>query len=192
VHIPVTVKHRAGWDERHLNAPEFSCALAEAGAAMITVHGRTRAQGFSGKADLEVIRRVRQALPARIPVIGNGDVVDLDGYRRMRDVTGCDGVMIGRGALGNPWIFRSIGAILAGRSDPGAPSQEERRRRFHRHVELILQLRGPRRHVTEVRKACAWYSRNQANGASFRDLVFKTKDLGVLLDAARTYFAGLR
>ncbi len=191
-HIPVTVKHRAGWDERHLNAPEFASALVEAGAAMITVHGRTRAQGFSGQADLEVIRRVRQALPSTIPVVGNGDVVDLDGYRRMRDVTGCDGVMIGRGALGNPWFFRSLRALLGGERDPGAPSLEERRQAFRRHVTLIGNLAQPKRHVTEVRKACAWYSRNQANGAAFRNAVFKTKDLPVLLEAAHTYFDGLR
>jgi len=191
-HIPVTVKHRAGWDERNLNAPEFASALVEAGAAMITVHGRTRAQGFSGQADLEVIRRVRQALPTTIPVIGNGDVVDLDGYQRMRDVTGCDGVMIGRGALGNPWFFRSLRALLRGERDPGAPSLEERRQAFRRHVTLIGSLAQPKRHVTEVRKACAWYSRNQANGAAFRNAVFKTKDLSVLLEAAHTYFDGLR
>src|SRR5262245_26162238 len=87
--VPVTVKHRAGWDQLHRNAPEFACALVEAGAAMITVHGRTRTQGFSGKSDLEVIRLVRDAVPAAVPVIGNGDVVDVDGYRRMRGDTGC-------------------------------------------------------------------------------------------------------
>src|SRR5215467_6344484 len=120
-HIPVTVKHRAGWDERHLNAPEFACALVEAGAAMITVHGRTRTQGFSGKSSIEIIQRVRAAVPKNIPVIGNGDVVSLVDYRRMREETGCDGVMIGRGALGNPWLFRSIRAIARGAADPGAP-----------------------------------------------------------------------
>ncbi len=191
-HIPVTVKHRAGWDERHLNAPEFASALVEAGAAMITVHGRTRAQGFSGKADLEVIRRVRQELPSTIPVIGNGDVVDMDGYQRMRDVTGCDGVMVGRGALGNPWFFRSLRALLRGDADPGAPSLDERRETLRRHVALILELAPKKRPLAEVRKACAWYSRNQPNGSAFRNAVFKTKDLAVLLEAAHTYFDGLR
>src|SRR5947207_2447227 len=90
--VPVTVKHRAGWDERHLNAPEFACAMVEAGAAMITVHGRTRAQGFSGKADRAIIRRVRDALPARVPVVGNGDVITVEDYLRMREETGCDAV----------------------------------------------------------------------------------------------------
>src|SRR6478672_3661224 len=113
-HLPVTVKHRSGWDERHLNAPEFACAMVEAGAAMITVHGRTRAQGFSGKSDRAIIRRVRDALPAHIPVVGNGDVITVDDYFRMREETGCDAVMIGRGAMGNPWLFRAIRQRLTG------------------------------------------------------------------------------
>src|SRR3954469_3810786 len=92
-HVPVTVKHRAGWDQGHKNAPEFACAMVEAGARMITVHGRTRTQGFAGQADLEIIRLVRAAVPAEIPVVGNGDVVDVAGYVRMRETTGCDAVM---------------------------------------------------------------------------------------------------
>src|SRR3954469_7399075 len=100
--IPVTVKHRAGWNQEHRNAPEFACAMVEAGAQMITVHGRTRTQGFSGKSDPEIIKLVRDAVPSHIPVIGNGDVVDVEGFLRLREHTGCDAVMIGRGALGNP------------------------------------------------------------------------------------------
>ena len=109
--MPVTVKHRAGWDDLHLNAPEFACALVEAGAKMITVHGRTRTQGFSGKASRAVIRKVRDAVPAHIPVVGNGDIITCDDYFAMREETGCDAVMIGRGALGNPWLFRRIAAV---------------------------------------------------------------------------------
>src|SRR3954468_1737489 len=101
-HVPVTVKHRAGWDQGHRNAPDFACAMVEAGAQMITVHGRTRTQGFSGKSDPDIIKLVRDALPSHIPLVGNGDVVDIDGYLRLREQTGCDAVMIGRGALGNP------------------------------------------------------------------------------------------
>ena len=111
---PVTVKHRAGWDERHLNAPEFACAMVEAGAAMITVHGRTRTQGFSGKSDRGIIKRVRDAVPRHVPVVGNGDVLTVDDYFRMREETGCDAVMIGRGALGNPWLFAGIRQRLRG------------------------------------------------------------------------------
>src|SRR3954469_882289 len=106
--IPVTVKHRAGWDQAHRNAPEFACAMVEAGAKMITVHGRTRTQGFSGKSDPDIIKLVRQTVPAHIPVVGNGDVLTVEDFLRLRDHTGCDAVMIGRGALGNPWLFARL------------------------------------------------------------------------------------
>src|SRR6476659_6582372 len=119
--IPVTVKHRAGWNQDNRNAPDFACALVEAGAKMITVHGRTRTQGFSGKSDPEMIRLVREAVPSHIPVIGNGDVVDVEGFLRMREQTGCDAVMIGRGALGNPWLFSRLRQVCLGQPDPGAP-----------------------------------------------------------------------
>src|SRR5512143_1978247 len=125
-HIPVTVKHRAGWDQAHRNAPEFACAMVEAGAKMITVHGRTRTQGFSGQSDPDIIQQVRDAVPPRIPVVGNGDVVDVAGYLRLREHTGCDAVMIGRGALGNPWLFARLREVSAGRPDPGPPGLDER------------------------------------------------------------------
>src|SRR5689334_12905504 len=161
-HVPVTVKHRAGWNQDNRNAPDFACAMVEAGAAMITVHGRTRTQGFSGRSSLAIIRQVRDAVPRGVPVIGNGDVVSLGDYRRLRDETGCDGVMIGRGALGNPWLFRSIRALERAQADPGAPTPAERLRVVLRHVELALAHSSDRkRQLAEVRKVCAWYSRGQ-------------------------------
>src|SRR5262249_60887583 len=107
--VPVTVKHRAGWNQDNRNAPEFACAMVEAGAQMITVHGRTRTQGFAGKSDPEIIRLVREAVPRGIPVIGNGDIVDVEGDRRLREHTGCDAVMIGHGGPGNPWLVARLG-----------------------------------------------------------------------------------
>ena len=194
-HIPVTVKHRAGWDERHLNAPEFACALVESGAAMITVHGRTRTQGFSGKSSNEIIRLVRESVPRNIPVIGNGDVVSLVDYRRMREETGCDGVMIGRGALGNPWLFRSIRAIESGHEDPGVPDAAERLRTVERHIELVLAhtpvTKQQKAQVVELRKVCAWYSRGQRGGAELRAYAFSELDVNELLRAMRNYFRSL-
>src|SRR4029079_11751809 len=140
--VPVTVKHRAGWNQDNRNAPEFACAMVEAGAQMITVHGRTRTQGFSGKSDPDIIKLVREAVPAHIPVVGNGDVLDVEGFLRMREHTGCDAVMIGRGALGNPWLFSRLRQFSLGQPDPGAPSLTERLAVFRRHVDLIEQLRG--------------------------------------------------
>src|SRR5579862_4086327 len=158
-HVPVTVKHRAGWNQDNRNAPEFACAMVEAGAQMITVHGRTRTQGFSGKSDPDIIRLVRDAVPSHIPVVGNGDITDIEGYVRLREHTGCDAVMIGRGALGNPWLFSRLREVCAGRPDPGPPSIAERASVFRRHVDLIEQLKSGPRTLHEVRKACAWYAR---------------------------------
>lgn len=189
LHVPVTVKHRAGWDERHRNAPEFACAMVEAGARMITVHGRTRTQGFSGKADLEIIRRVREAVPRHVPVVGNGDVVDVQGYVRMRESTGCDAVMIGRGALGNPWLFRRLREIAQGRPDPGPPSAGERREVFHQHVALIRALRGGPKVIHELRKACAWYAKGLPDADAFRQRIWATRQAGQVLEVAEEYFA---
>lgn len=189
--VPVTVKHRAGWDDRHKNAPEFACALVEAGAAMITVHGRTRTQGFSGRADLDIIRRVREAVPAHVPVVGNGDVVDVEGYRRMRGETGCDAVMIGRGALGNPFLFRSIRAIESGAPDPGPPTIAERARVFERHVELILQHIEENRQFVELRKACAWYAKGLPGANALRRRVWSLTSSPAIVAEGRAFFAAL-
>jgi tRNA-dihydrouridine synthase B len=191
-HIPVTVKHRAGWDDRHLNAPEFACAMVEAGAAMITVHGRTRTQGFSGKCNRQIIAQVRAAVPAYIPVVGNGDVVSEQDYRTMREETGCDAVMIGRGALGNPWLFRSIRARLAGHEDPGPPSLPERHLVFLQHVQLMRDNTPPKRILHELRKAVAWYTKGLPRSAELRDRVSSLLDPVQLVQHTEDFFHSLR
>src|SRR3954469_12119294 len=157
--IPVTVKHRAGWDDCSLNAPEFALRLVDAGAAMITVHGRTRAQGFSGSVRLEPIAAVRAALPTHIPVVGNGDVKTVADYQRMKAETGCDAVMIGRGSMGNPWLFRTLAALERGEVDPGPPSLAERHAVWRRHADLVCQHSPEKMMGHELRKTLAWYSR---------------------------------
>ena len=189
--IPVTVKHRIGWDEASINAAEFSRRLVGAGAAMITVHGRTRAQGFSGEARLAPIGSVRAALPRQIPVVGNGDVRDLAGYRRMTESTGCDGVMVGRGAMGNPWIFRAIAALVRGEPDPGPPTLAERRRVWRRHAELCLAHAPDKMRVHELRKTLAWYSRGLHGGSALRQRSFTTTEVPALLSMGEELFAGL-
>jgi nifR3 family TIM-barrel protein len=189
--VPVTVKHRAGWNQDNRNAPEFACALVEAGAKMITVHGRTRTQGFAGKSDPDIIKLVRDAVPSHIPVVGNGDVIDVEGYRRLREHTGCDAVMIGRGALGNPWLFARLREILAGRPDPGQPGLEERLVVFRRHVGLIEQLKKGPRTLHEVRKACAWYARGLYGCNSLRLKVWEAPDLAAARAIVEDYFAQL-
>jgi tRNA-dihydrouridine synthase B len=190
-HVPVTVKHRAGWDQGHRNAPEFACAMVEAGAKMITVHGRTRTQGFSGKSDPDIIRAVRDALPGRIPLVGNGDVTTVEDFIRMREHTGCDAVMIGRGALGNPWLFSRLRAVCEGKPDPGAPTLEERLAVYRRHVDLIEQLRGGPRTLHEVRKACAWYARGLYGCNALRIRVWEAPDLASARTLVEDYFAQL-
>lgn len=189
--IPVTVKHRTGWDESSINAPSFALRLVDAGAAMITVHGRTRAQGFSGEARLAPIAAVRAALPPEIPVLGNGDVKDVAAYQRMRRETGCDAVMIGRGAMGNPWLFRSLAALERGLPDPGPPSLAERRAVWRRHADLCLQYAPEKMRIHELRKTLAWYSRGLYGGSTLRQTAGTTTEVAVLLDLGEAFFSEL-
>jgi tRNA-dihydrouridine synthase B len=191
VAIPVTVKHRAGWDDGSLNAPEFAKRLCDVGAAMITVHGRTRAQGFSGSVRLAPIAAVRAALPSEIPVIGNGDVKDVAAYRQMKAETGCDGVMIGRGAMGNPWFFRTLGALERGLADPGPPTLAERCTVWRRHAALVQEWSPEKMRLHELRKTLAWYSRGLYGGAQLRQRTFAIEDVRALLDLGEDFFADL-
>lgn len=187
----VTVKHRAGWDNSELNAAEFACAMVEAGAKMVTVHGRTRAQGFTGQSSNAVIRQVREQVPSEIPVVGNGDVVDVESFLRMREETGCDAVMIGRGALGNPWLFRSIKAVSEGQEDPGAPTLEERYDVFKRHISHIIALKPGPKLLHEVRKASAWYAKGHRGCNALRQRVWKTDTPEDVLHEVSSYFEEL-
>ncbi len=187
-HIPITVKHRAGWDDDSRNAPAFASQMVSAGAQMITVHGRTRAQGFAGICDLEVIARVRDAVPHAIPVIGNGDVREVEDYQRMRMETGCDGVMIGRGAWGNPWLFRRLRAVEQGLGDPGPPTLEERVQTFERHVALIWETASESKRLHEVRKAVAWYAKGLSGCNDLRKAAWKEPEPVMVHEMAMSFF----
>jgi tRNA-dihydrouridine synthase B len=189
--VPVTVKHRAGWDQLHKNAPEFACAMVEAGAKMITVHGRTRTQGFSGTSDPEIIRLVREAVPRHIPVVGNGDVKTLEQYLELREKTGCDAVMIGRGALGNPWLFAQIREVVAGRPLPPPPSVEERLRVFSRHLDLLCNFKSGPKLIHEVRKACAWYAKGLYGANAIRQEIWKIRDADAIIARVHDWFGDL-
>ena len=153
---PVSVKIRKGFDETRGDAVELSRRLADSGAAWIAVHGRRRAQYYSGKADWDVIRRVREAVP--VPVIGNGDIFSAADALRMREETGCDGLMIARGAQGNPWLFREIAAALRGDSLPERPSREEMAAVMRRHGAALIEEKGSRVGLQEFRKHLTWYT----------------------------------
>lgn len=165
---PVTVKIRAGWDAGSVNAVEVAKICEQAGAAAIAVHGRTRAQQYAGSADWGVIRDVKRSVKA--PVIGNGDVRGGADAIRMLDQTGCDGVLVGRAAQGNPWIFREIRAVLAGETAETATGRE-RVDTALRHFELEMQLHGERGGLLEMRKHIAWYVHGMRGAAKFRERV---------------------
>jgi nifR3 family TIM-barrel protein len=189
--VPLTVKHRAGWDDLSLNAADFARRMADAGAAMITVHGRTRAQGFSGTVRLASIAEVRAAMPRNIPVVGNGDVKSVADYLDMKHETGCDAVMIGRAVRGNPWLFRQVLAVEDGRPMPPAPTVAERRAVWRRHADLVAEYATPKMVLHELRKTLAWYSRSLHGGAELRHRCFAELEPHALLDLGEAFFARL-
>lgn len=152
---PVTVKIRAGFDSEHINAVEIAKIAENSGAAAITVHARTREQYYSGKADREIIRLVKEAVT--IPVIGNGDIDCYESAKHMLEYTGCDGVAIGRGAEGNPWIFEELNAKYAG-LDYNKPSLEEVKEMIMRHARMLIDYKGEYIGIREMRKHAAWYT----------------------------------
>lgn len=169
VSLPVTVKFRKGFDEDHVNAPQFARILEEAGASAITVHGRTRSQYYGGRADWDIIRRVKETVS--IPVIGNGDIFSGEDGVRMRDYTGCDGLMVGRGARGNPWLFRELQAALAGETLPERPSKEEVVAMVLRQTRLAAACKGEYTAIREMRKHVAWYTAGMRGAARMREAV---------------------
>ena len=166
VDIPVTVKFRAGWDSEHINAVEFAKICEENGAAALTVHGRTRMQMFSPPVDLNIIRLVKEAVS--IPVIGNGDIDSPEAAKRMYDETGCDLVMVGRGAMGNPWIFRSIAHYMETGEIPPEPTPEEKMAVLKRHIHKLCEYKGEHIGMREARKHASWYIKGMRGAAEFR------------------------
>lgn len=166
---PVTVKIRKGFDEAHVNAVEMAKIAEDAGAAAVAVHGRTREQYYSGQADWEIIAKVKEAVA--IPVIGNGDVTDGESARRMLSETGCDGVMIGRAARGNQWLFGQIAAYLEDGQTVPAPSMEEKKKEILRHAALQMETKGEYTGVREMRKHLSWYTAGLPGSARLRGIV---------------------
>lgn len=163
---PVTVKIRKGFDEGHVNAVEIAKIIEDCGGAAVAVHGRTREQYYSGKADWEIIRQVKEAVS--IPVIGNGDVTGPEAAKKMLEETGVDGIMVGRAARGNPWIFRQIRDYLETGILPEKPDFEEVRKMMLRHAKIQLEYKGEYTGIREMRKHVAWYTAGYPNSARLR------------------------
>ena len=184
VAIPVTVKIRKGWDENSINAVEIAQVAEQNGAKAVTVHGRTREKFYSGQADWEIIKKVKQAV--RIPVIGNGDVISPETAQEMLDLTGCDAVMIGRGAEGNPWIFKRVVEYLRSGNLLSEPSYAEKVEMAIYHLKQTIELKGEVIGVKEMRKHLAWYLKGMPGSSIIKTEVFKlekSEDVNKLLQA---------
>ena len=193
VRIPVTVKFRAGWDEEHRNAVEIALAAERAGVAAVAVHGRTRQQFYEGKADWSIIKEVKQAV--KVPVFGNGDIFTVADGLRMLEETGVDGLMIGRGADGNPWLFQQLKAVLAGQPCPEAPSIESRLDLAAEHLDMLIAFKGEHISVKEMRRHISAYLKGLPHAAEFRGRFHKVdtrEDFQQLLaeyrQCARNYY----
>lgn len=184
--VPVTVKMRTGWDENTIVAEEAAKIIEKSGASAITIHGRTRSEFYSGKANLDLIKRVKEAV--NIPVIGNGDVIDGISAKEMFEKTRVDGIMIGRGTLGNPWIFKHIIHYLETGENLPSESNEEKLATIIKHFNLLLEEKGEYTAVREIRKHAAWYVKNMKDASKFKCEVNKIEKAEDFIKAVKEFF----
>ena len=187
--VPVTLKFRKGWDKEHIVAVEVAKIAEDAGVSAITIHGRTRSEFYSGKSDLEIIKQVKQAV--KIPVIGNGDIVDEESALEMFEKTGVDGIMIGRGSFGNPWIFKRIKYFLETGIKLPEPTNQEKLETIKKHIDLAVQEKGEEIAVKELRKHISWYTKNLKNSSEFRNEINKIELKEELTTKIEEYFKTL-
>lgn len=187
---PVTVKIRTGWDEDNINAVEMAKVIEESGASLLAIHGRTREQFYSGKANWDIIKDVKKSI--NIPVIGNGDIFTPEDAKRMQEHTNCDGVMIGRGARGNPWIFnRTIKLLNEGVLLP-EPTDEEKIDMCIRHLNLLCKYKGEDIAVKEIRKHIGWYLKGMYNSSSIRGKLSFMDNKVKIINLLKDYIASIR
>lgn len=186
--VPVTLKFRAGWDNDHIVAEDVAKIAEEVGISAITIHGRTRSEYYLGKANLEIIKKVKESV--NIPVIGNGDIIDEISAKEMFQKTGVDGIMIGRGSFGNPWIFREIKYYLETGKFLEKPSNKEKLEIIKEHIDLAIKEKGEIA-IKELRKHIAWYVKGLKNSSEFRNNINKIETRKELEKALEEYFKSL-
>ena len=185
VPIPVTVKIRSGWDQKHINAVEVAKIVEKAGASAICVHPRTRNQGYSGKADWSIIKAVKESVS--IPVIGNGDIIDIYSAKKMIDETGCDLIMIGRGVLGNPWLIKQINSYLEDGIILSDPTWLERIDMCLEHLNNLYELKNEKLAVLEIRNHIAWYLKGLPNSNEIKNKIFLQKNISAIIEILNEY-----
>jgi nifR3 family TIM-barrel protein len=190
VKIPLTIKIRSGWDKGHINAIEISKIAGDYGVDTIIIHPRTKVDGFSGRADWNLIEKVKKAI--HIPIIGNGDVITLLLAKKMLVETGCDGVMIGRGALGNPWIFNPKSFHSSEEKMIIHPPLEERKRVIEYHFFLLKNHYGEKGAMRRIRRHVAWYTKGLPSSALFRSALSGLREKEVLFEAIASYFGSIK
>lgn len=175
VNIPVTVKIRSGWDSDSINAIEIAKIIEEAGASAIAIHPRTRAQGYSGKADWSIIKKVKESV--NIPVIGNGDIKSCYDAEKMLIETNCDAIMIGRGLLGNPWLIRDTINYLEKKEEPINVSLHEKIEMIKKHLDLLVKYKSEKAALLEIRSHISWYLKGENNSKEVKEKICKAKNI---------------
>ena len=192
VNVPVTVKIRSGWDDKHINAVEIAKKCEEAGASAIAIHARTRSQGYSGKADWNIIKDVKKNV--EIPVIGNGDITSCYDAKKMLDETHCDAVMIGRGVLGNPWLIKQCVDYLESKKEPTYHDFIEKTKMMKKHYELLKEDKNEKAALLEIRSHIIWYLKGMPNNKEIKNLICQcktTEELFKIIDDYQQYITNI-